>query len=266
MTSPIPDTPEAGSSGTQGRFPILIVDDDPCFLETCFLALTFTNCVLYTATSGADALVELEKREYAAVLLDVYMQGMDGFQLARLMRANPKTKATPILFITGICQTEDDVAKGYTLGAVDYLFKPFRIVALQAKVTAFLEAFGQRKALEERQRELIQVNHRIATEIARREKAERELLLASAHLEERANLRSPERSESRPESTPGMARVCASCHKVKADDGTWLSLEEYVEQKANVTFSHGVCPGCFQRLYPGFEDLLKGEDAGGHGA
>ncbi len=266
MTDSEPLPPSPSGASPDGRFPILVVDDDPCFLETCFLALTFTDCVLHTAVSGAEAMVELEKRDYAAVLLDVYMQGMDGFQLARWMRANPRTRQTPILFITGICQTEDDVAKGYTLGAVDYLFKPFRIVALQSKVSAFLEAYRQRKLLEDKELELVALRAKLADLEHRREPVGNDPRRVPPAATPGDTAASPgaARGEgsSMPAPVPGapaekrLLRLCASCQKIRTKDGRWLVVLDYVEQEEHAVFSHGVCPDCFQRLYPGFEDLL----------
>lgn len=260
----LPPSPSGGSP--DARFPILVVDDDPCFLETCFLALTFTDCVLHTAVSGAEALAEMEKRDYAAVLLDVYMQGMDGFQLARLMRANPRTRHTPILFITGICQTEDDVAKGYTLGAVDYLFKPFRIVALQSKVSTFLEAYRQRKTLEAKELEVVALRAQLADLERRREPAgsDSRIPQSAATPSDSASSPGAPRGEGSPMPAPvsgalaekRLLRLCASCQKIRTKDGRWLAVLDYVEQEEHAVFSHGVCPDCFQRLYPGFEDLL----------
>ncbi len=82
------------------------------------------------------------------VLLDVQMPGMDGFEVARLMRGSQRTRLTPIIFLTANEQSQDAVIKGYASGAVDYLFKPFDPQILKPKVQALLEHQRNRRALQ----------------------------------------------------------------------------------------------------------------------
>jgi diguanylate cyclase (GGDEF)-like protein/PAS domain S-box-containing protein len=101
-----------------------------------------------TAASGFEALSLLLEHDVDLVLLDVQMPGMDGFEVARLMRGSQRTRLTPIIFLTANEQSQDAVIKGYASGAVDYLFKPFDPQILKPKVQALLEHQRNRRALQ----------------------------------------------------------------------------------------------------------------------
>ncbi|HEU4393972.1 MAG TPA: response regulator, partial [Planctomycetota bacterium] len=93
------------------------------------------------ALSGKDALRCLLRRDFAVILLDVHMPGMDGFETATLIRQRQRTEQTPIIFITAYGPNETQVTRGYTLGAVDYIFAPVRAEVLRAKVAVFLDLY-----------------------------------------------------------------------------------------------------------------------------
>jgi DNA-binding response OmpR family regulator len=103
---------------------------------------------LVKAQSGNDALRLSLKQDFALVLLDVQMPGMSGFETAELMRANPKTRHLPIIFVTAGMNDAQLQFKGYELGAVDYLIKPFEPHILQSKVKVFCELYRHRSKLE----------------------------------------------------------------------------------------------------------------------
>lgn len=104
-------------------------------------------CEVVRATSGNEALKQILKREFAVVLLDVHMPVMDGFEVAQLMRANPATRALPIVFVTASHHTEAQMLRGYGSGAVDVLFKPLDPFILRSKVQVFLDLHASRRAL-----------------------------------------------------------------------------------------------------------------------
>jgi diguanylate cyclase (GGDEF)-like protein/PAS domain S-box-containing protein len=104
---------------------------------------------VFTAASGVEALSLLLEHDVDLVLLDVQMPGMDGFEVARLMRGSQRTRLTPIIFLTANEQSQDAVIKGYASGAVDYLFKPFDPQILKPKVQALLEHQRNRRALQQ---------------------------------------------------------------------------------------------------------------------
>lgn len=133
---------------------LLVVDDYPENLVTMCAVLQGQDWQVLTASSGDEALNMLLQYEVDLVLLDVQMPGMDGFEVARLMRGSLRTRLTPIIFLTANMQSQDAVLKGYAAGAVDFLFKPFDPKVLKPKVQALLEVERNRRALQRLSREL----------------------------------------------------------------------------------------------------------------
>ncbi|WP_260957558.1 putative bifunctional diguanylate cyclase/phosphodiesterase [Pseudomonas citri] len=127
---------------------LLIVDDYPENLLSMRALLQRQDWQVMTASSGFEALNLLLEHDIDLVLLDVQMPGMDGFEVARLMRGSQRTRLTPIIFLTANEQSQDAVIKGYANGAVDYLFKPFDPQILKPKVQALLEHQRNRRALQ----------------------------------------------------------------------------------------------------------------------
>jgi len=133
---------------------ILIVDDRPENLVALAALLEHPDLSIITATSGNEALGLVLERDFALVLLDVQMPGMDGFETAELMRGPEKTRHIPIIFVTAISKEQKHIFKGYEAGAVDYLFKPVDPHILKNKVRVFLELHRQRRAIERTSKDL----------------------------------------------------------------------------------------------------------------
>jgi len=132
----------------QSKFKILLVDDRPENLITLESILESPELDIHKANSGNEALGLLLEHNFALVLLDVQMPGMDGFETAEIMRANDRTKHVPIIFVTAINKQRKHIFQGYQSGAVDYLYKPLDLEILKNKVKAFIEFFRHRQALE----------------------------------------------------------------------------------------------------------------------
>jgi diguanylate cyclase (GGDEF)-like protein/PAS domain S-box-containing protein len=118
---------------------VLLVNDTPGALFALNAILSDLDASVQTANSGEEALAYLLKRDFAAIILDVKMTGLDGFETARLIRQRPRSKHTPIIFLTSHRATDLDRATGYELGAVDYLFMPVAPEILKSKVQAFID-------------------------------------------------------------------------------------------------------------------------------
>jgi two-component system, sporulation sensor kinase E len=121
------------------KMKILIVDDRQENLLALEAVLNSQDYHLISARSGKEALKCLLKDDFAVILLDVQMPGMDGFETAGLIRARKRNKDTPIVFITATYQTTENMTQGYSLGAIDYLFKPFDPQTLKLKIEAFVK-------------------------------------------------------------------------------------------------------------------------------
>jgi PAS domain S-box-containing protein len=144
---PLPEIPG------QNRVKILLVDDTPDNLVSLEAALDGLGQELVLAGSGMEALRHLLDDDFAAILLDVKMPEMDGFQTAELIRSRKRSRHTPILFLTGY-KSDEHLFRGYDLGAVDFLFKPIVPEVLRSKVGVFVE-LSRNTALLRRQTEVL---------------------------------------------------------------------------------------------------------------
>ena len=127
------------------RVDILIVDDRAENLLALEAILEPLHQRLVRASSGEEALRRLLERDFALILLDVQMPGMNGFETARIIKSRERTKYVPIIFLTAISKEEAYVFEGYSVGAVDYLFKPFQPEILRSKVAAFVDLYVRQK-------------------------------------------------------------------------------------------------------------------------
>jgi signal transduction histidine kinase/DNA-binding response OmpR family regulator len=140
---------------------VLLVDDRPENLLAMESILEDLGHKLIRANSGREALRLLLDRDYALILLDVQMPGLDGFELAELIRERERTERTPIIFITAVSKHEEYVFKGYSLGAVDYLTKPFEPEILKSKVRFFTELFKQNQKIKYQSQLLEEANAKL---------------------------------------------------------------------------------------------------------
>jgi PAS domain S-box-containing protein len=128
--------------------PILLVDDQPENLRTLEAVLEPLGYPLRSATSGHGALRMLLEQDFAIILLDVRMPGLDGFETAQLIKERARTKDIPIVFLTAARDEVSQIARGYGVGAVDYVLKPFDPDLLRSKVSVFAELEASRRALK----------------------------------------------------------------------------------------------------------------------
>jgi len=137
---------------------ILMVDDHPENLLALEATLSFLNQKMVKANSGREALKLLLDQDFAVILLDVHMPDMDGFETAQLIRDRDKSQNIPIIFLTAMHKGEGQVFRGYSLGAVDYIFKPFEPEILKAKVSVFIELYKKTEEIK-RQAELLRIKN-----------------------------------------------------------------------------------------------------------
>ncbi|MFD1612469.1 response regulator [Sphingomonas tabacisoli] len=166
---PVPTDPD--------RARVLVVDDDERNLLAIRTVLEDVADIV-EARSGEEALRHVLKDEFAVILLDVYMPGMDGYEVAQIVRGREQSKRIPIVFLSAVNKENEHLIRGYSMGAVDYVFKPVEPVVLRSKVAVFVDLYRmrreiQRKALE--QEELLEANLKTTAELIR---AEQELRIA----------------------------------------------------------------------------------------
>ena len=141
----------AGPAGVAGggKARILLVDDRPENLLALEAILSSLDQTLVRATSGEEALKALLSDDFAVILLDVQMPGMDGFETASHIKRRERTRDIPIIFLTAINREPQHAFRGYSAGAVDYLAKPFDPWVLRAKVSVFVELYLKNRQLLE---------------------------------------------------------------------------------------------------------------------
>ena len=129
------------------RARILLVDDDERNLLAVKTVLDDVAEVVL-ARSGEEALRHLLRGEFAVILLDVYMPGMDGYETAQMIRSREQTKRIPIVFLSAVNKESEHLLRGYAMGAVDYVFKPVDPVVLKSKVAVFVDLFQMRREIQ----------------------------------------------------------------------------------------------------------------------
>src|SRR4051812_32211478 len=153
---------------------VLLVDDDERNLLAVQSILEDLGEVV-TGRSGEEALRHLLKGDFAVILLDVYMPGMDGYETAQIIRGRDQTKGIPIVFLSAVNKEAEHLMRGYAMGAVDYVFKPVDPIVLRSKVAVFVDLFAKTKEVERKARQeqaLLDANLRANAE---RLRAEQEL-------------------------------------------------------------------------------------------
>src|SRR6476660_8239173 len=168
--SPTPsdaETPgEAANAPPEPRARVLVVDDD----EHNLLAIRTVIedlAEVEVAASGEEALRHLLKGEFAVILLDVFMTGMDGYETAQIIRGREQTKRIPIVFLSAVNKEKEHLLRGYSMGAVDYVFKPVEPVVLRSKVGVFVDLFRMRREIERKaaqEQQLLDANLRANAE------------------------------------------------------------------------------------------------------
>jgi signal transduction histidine kinase len=140
---------QPGAETEASKAKILLVDDEPKSLYALQELLSTLGESLMTAPSGEEALRLVLKHDFAVILLDVRMPGIDGFETARLIRNRERSRLTPIIFLTAAADEMTSMFRGYEVGAVDYLMKPVVPEILKSKVSVFVELHRKSERLKE---------------------------------------------------------------------------------------------------------------------
>lgn len=166
---------------------LLVVDDDAANLVAISEVISGLGAEVVVAESGREALRRVLQRDFCAILMDVRMPGMDGYETVALIRQRERSRRIPVIFLTAQDKEQAQVFRGYSEGAVDYVFKPVEPVVLRAKVSVFIDLYRQAEEIRrkaEQERRLLEENLRI-----RGERIEAERQLRSTEKREAAVLR-----------------------------------------------------------------------------
>ena len=172
-----PDQPPAFFQEPEADASILVVDDNPSKLLAIRSVLQPLGQNIVEARSGTEALRQLLKRDFAVILLDVRMPGMDGYETAEMIRNRQRSEVTPIIFVTAFDRGETQMSRGYALGAVDFVFAPIVPDVLRAKVSVFVEL--NKKTLEIRR--IADHNARLLEEAQEASRSKSAFLNMAAH-------------------------------------------------------------------------------------
>jgi len=211
---------------------ILIVDDVPANVRTLSIILAREGYRTRPAYSGAQALAAVREHTPDLILLDVSMPGMSGYEVCERLKADPRTRDVPVLFISAMGETADKV-KAFEVGGADYVTKPIHMEEALVRVRTHL-------ALRDLQRRLSQTNAELQKRLDQltRTNAELEAVLAQV------------------KTLSGLLPICANCKKIRDDEGYWHQVETYIQAHSDTEFSHGICPECVNKLYPEFSDEI----------
>ncbi|HEY6091012.1 MAG TPA: response regulator [Gemmatimonadales bacterium] len=182
-----PVLPVTGSGDE--NVPILLVDDQPANLDALEASLATSGCRFVLARTADEALLALLNQDFAAIVLDVMMPGMSGFELASMIKRRQRTQQVPLLFLTARMLDQQDELRGYAVGAVDYLTKPLDPQILRAKLAVFVELFKKRRAL-------MRMNVELQRQITERQRMAEDLRRANQELETRVAERTAALAES----------------------------------------------------------------------
>jgi hypothetical protein len=186
ISAPVTDWDSTGAAMENSEpVRILLVDDSADNLLSAGAVLETLGEEVIKAESGREALRHLLDHDVAVIVLDVMMPDMDGFETATLIRQRERSRHTPIIFLTALGRNEEHIRHGYTLGAVDYLTKPFVPEILRAKVAVFVELHRKSRLLEKQSQLLERRNSELQAAIQRSWRAEEEIKALNRHLEGR---------------------------------------------------------------------------------
>jgi two-component system, sensor histidine kinase and response regulator len=167
----------------QEKANILLVDDHLSNLVALEGMLESLNQNLVRASSGEEALLRLLEQEFAVILMDVQMGSMDGFETVAIIKQRDRSKSIPIIFITAIHRNEEHVYRGYSSGAVDYLFKPVVPEILRAKVSVFVELYHKTREIQTKTTELEAINKEFQQQLTQVQILNRKLEAVNLELE-----------------------------------------------------------------------------------
>lgn len=185
---------------------VLVVDDVPSSQHLLASILRDRGYQVLTASDGPMALERARTMLPDLVLLDIEMPGMDGYEVCLRLKAEEATREVPVVFITAKTGTED-IVRGFRCGGMDYVTKPFHPLELLARVHTHVTL----KRTRDRERELF---HALQA------------------------------SQGQVDALSDLLPICAKCRRVRSEDGAWQSVEDFLQERAEVRLAHGLCPDC----------------------
>jgi PAS domain S-box-containing protein len=219
---------------------ILIVDDQPRNLDVLEAMLEGLHCSFVRASSADEALLALIRHDFAALVLDIRMPGMSGIDLAQLIKQRKRSRHVPILFLTAHSVNDEDVLRGYGVGAVDYLSKPINPDILRSKIGVFVELYRATRVI-------LELNDALQREVAARETAQAALEAANRELERRVQERTAALHRAHQGVRDNEERLKMSLEVARIAAWDWHLQSGHVQWSTNPEVLFGFEPGSFGR-------------------
>jgi PAS domain S-box-containing protein len=232
---------------------ILIVDDEPRNLSVLETVLNDPRYRLVRAESADEALMALVTEEFALLVLDIHMPGMNGFELAQMVKQRKKTAEVPIIFLTAYYSEDQHVLEGYNTGAVDYLHKPINPTILRSKVAVFVDLYCKT-------RECAVAADRLTSEVGERRRAQEQLLQLNAELEQRVDERTKELLRASEALGESEERLRLANEALGAGLWEWNFETDRVKWSPECYDLFGLAPGDFDGAVASFFRLIHPED------
>jgi DNA-binding response OmpR family regulator len=219
---------------------ILAVDDDPDVLASTVRLLRNAGYATSQASSGLAGLDAARRGQPDLLLLDVDLPDISGLEVCRRLKAEP-TDARPFVVLLSASRiSTEDQSLGLELGADGYIARPIANRELLARVQAYVR-------LQQAESALRQSESRLKSALAEKEQLVAELQTALREVK----------------TLSGLIPICAGCKSIRDDRGYWSRVEHYIAERADVRFSHGLCPQCISKYFPDFADEPGSAGSGG---
>ncbi len=240
---------------------ILVVEDSKTQAIQLKRDLEKNGFDVQLAFDGKQALKLLENEIFKIVISDVIMPEMNGFELCKIIKSQFKNAFISVILLTAL-QEPEDIIKGLASGADNFIVKPYDLQSLINRIEYILanqmirenngpeikfEVYfgGKRYTVTSQQMQIIDLLFSSFETILHKN---RELEKINKELKEALN---------QIKQLKGMLPICSNCHKIRDDEGYWHRVENYIEQHADVTFTHSLCPDCLIELYPEYAEKVK---------
>jgi DNA-binding response OmpR family regulator len=211
----------------QEQFKILVVDDNPEILLLSAVILRKAGYEVLEATTGKGCLDIVQTLHPDLVLLDVMLPDMTGIQICKQIKSDKNLEDIFVILASGIQVSSENQADGLDIGADGYIVRPISNKEFLARVQAGERIKRAEDALREKERE--------------QQKLIAQLKEALAEIK----------------TLKGFIPICASCKKIRDDEGYWNQLEAYITKHTDAIFSHGLCPDCAEQYRAEMKKLLK---------
>lgn len=199
---------------------ILVVDDNPEIVRSTEHLLKHAGYSTATASNGAEAMQVIQTFRPELALTDRDMPEMDGIELCRRIKSDPGLDNIFVIIVSAAFTRTEEQSEGLEMGADSYIARPIANRELLARVDAYVRILRLYRELRDKNTEL-------------------EAALAKVKL------------------LSGMLPICSGCKKIRDDKGYWNQVENYVQKHSEATFTHGLCPECSDKYFPGLYDEFE---------